>query len=205
MEEKHITGDAAFLIQRYPDLPVFTAPRQVLEQITGYKLTRGVLCALKRKEPCTPEEVLKNEKYEVIYACGPTPMLAYVKQIAESAGIECWLSMEARMACGVGVCLGCTIDTTEGKKRCCKEGPVFDSKILPFEKPADTVAGIKVQPRREPLNFAPDLSVEIAGVKFQNPVIGSSVIMPSFCIHFMASTMAMNEPVMEAVRVPPSA
>lgn len=66
MEEKHITGDAAFLIQRYPDLPVFTAPRQVLEQITGYKLTRGVLCALKRKEPCTPEEVLKNAKRVVV-------------------------------------------------------------------------------------------------------------------------------------------
>lgn len=66
MEEKHIIGDAAFLIQRYPDLPVFTAPRQVLEQITGYKLTRGVLCALKRKEPCTPEEVLKNAKRVVV-------------------------------------------------------------------------------------------------------------------------------------------
>lgn len=120
------------------------------------------------------EEVLKNEKYEVIYACGPTPMLAYVKQIAESAGIECWLSMEARMACGVGVCLGCTIETTEGKKRCCKDGPVFDSRILPMEKPSDTVAGIKQQPVRKPLTESPDLSVEIAGVKFENPVIGCS-------------------------------
>lgn len=51
MEEKHITGDAAFLIERCPNLPVYTAPRSVLEQLTGYKLTRGVLCALKRKEP----------------------------------------------------------------------------------------------------------------------------------------------------------
>lgn len=58
MEEKHITGDAVFLIQRCPNLPVYTAPRSVLEQLTGYKLTRGVLCALKRKEPDSLEQAI---------------------------------------------------------------------------------------------------------------------------------------------------
>ena len=58
MEEKHITGDAAFLIQRCPNLPVYTAPRSVLEQLTGYKLTRGVLCAFKRKEPDSLEQAI---------------------------------------------------------------------------------------------------------------------------------------------------
>ena len=58
MEEKHITGDAAFLIQRCPNLPVYTAPRSVLEQLTGYKLTRGVLCALKRKELDSLEQAI---------------------------------------------------------------------------------------------------------------------------------------------------
>ena len=58
MEEKHITGDAAFLIQRCPNLPIYTAPRSVLEQLTGYKLTRGVLCALKRKEPDSLEQAI---------------------------------------------------------------------------------------------------------------------------------------------------
>lgn len=120
------------------------------------------------------EEALKEGNYAEVFACGPTPMLAYVKQISEKNGIKCWLSMESRMACGVGVCLGCTIETSEGMKRCCKDGPVFDSKILPMEKPAASVAGVPVQPRREPLTEAPDLSVEIAGVKFANPVIGSS-------------------------------
>ena len=121
------------------------------------------------------EETLRQEKYETVYACGPTPMLAYVQKICRAAGVKCWLSMEAHMACGVGVCLGCVIDTTEGKKRCCKEGPVFDGDILIFN-PVNEVAGIKVQPRREPLadNEEPDLSVNIAGVKFANPVIGSS-------------------------------
>ena len=122
------------------------------------------------------EDALRAGNYSAVYACGPTPMLKYVKEIAEKCGIQCWLSMEARMACGVGVCLGCVIDTTEGKKRCCKEGPVFDSKILKLDPPPAEVAGIKVQPRRAALedDQIPDLSVEIAGVKFQNPVIGSS-------------------------------
>lgn len=121
-------------------------------------------------------QTLKEKGYTVVYACGPNPMLAYVQKICKEAGVKCFLSMEARMACGVGVCLGCVIDTTEGKKRCCKEGPVFDGEILIFDKPQDEVAGVKVQPRRESLaqNEEPDLSVTIAGVKFPNPVIGSS-------------------------------
>lgn len=121
------------------------------------------------------EEVLRAGNYEAVYACGPTPMLAYIQKICQAVGVKCWLSMEAHMACGVGVCLGCVIDTTEGKKRCCKEGPVFDGDILIF-KPVTEVAGIKVQPRREPLaaDAQLDLSVKIGGVTLPNPVIGSS-------------------------------
>lgn len=110
---------------------------------------------------------LKDEGYSVVYVCGPTPMLAYIKAICQEANVKCWISMEARMACGMGVCLGCTIPTTEGYKRCCKDGPIFDGTILEFLKPVATV-------KRPPLTEEPDLSVEIAGVKFKNPLIGSS-------------------------------
>lgn len=110
---------------------------------------------------------LKDEGYSVVYACGPTPMLTYIKAICQEANVKCWISMEARMACGMGVCLGCTIPTTEGYKRCCKDGPIFDGTILEFLKPVATV-------KRPPLTEEPDLSVEIAGVKFKNPLIGSS-------------------------------
>ena len=121
------------------------------------------------------EDTLREGNYSEVYACGPTPMLAYIQKICKAVGVKCWLSMEAHMACGVGVCLGCVIDTTEGKKRCCKEGPVFDGDILIF-KPVSEVAGVKVQPRREPLGAGEeaDLSVDIGGVKLPNPVIGSS-------------------------------
>ena len=127
-------------------------------------------------------DTIRAGNYTAVYACGPTPMLAYVKQIAEEAGVQCWLSMESRMACGVGVCLGCTIQTTEGKKRCCKDGPIFDSKVLSFEKkPATAVNGSSAAVNKSsmavngsPAVTTPDLSVTIAGIKFQNPLIGSS-------------------------------
>lgn len=71
----------------------------------------------------------------VIYACGPRPMLAAVKQYAAMRGIRCYLSMEERMACGVGACLGCTCDTKDrddyykvNKKCVCKDGPVFNAE-----------------------------------------------------------------------------
>lgn len=113
-------------------------------------------------------EKIKAGNYSAVYACGPAPMLNYIKTVSEQAGVKCWISMEARMACGVGVCLGCVIPTTQGNLRCCKDGPVFDSKILSFPKPEPSRI-----PRNEPVSN-PDLSVTVAGVKFQNPFIGSS-------------------------------
>lgn len=69
---------------------------------------------------------------DIIMACGPTPMLRAIKNYAEENGIECYVSMEERMACGIGACLGCVCKTKEKdhhtnvhNKRCCKDGPVF--------------------------------------------------------------------------------
>lgn len=69
---------------------------------------------------------------DVIYACGPTPMLRALKAYAAEHHMECFISMEERMACGIGACLACVCNST-GKdahsnvnnKRVCKEGPVF--------------------------------------------------------------------------------
>ena len=62
MEPRHITGDAAELIARCGDLPIYTAERAVLEQLTGYALTRGVLCAMRRRPLPSVEEVCKNAR-----------------------------------------------------------------------------------------------------------------------------------------------
>ena len=116
-------------------------------------------------------ETLKSKGYTVLYACGPTPMLAYLQKICLEAGVKSYLSMENRMACGVGACLGCTITTKEGNKRCCKDGPVFKGEILNFEPPKNKpVFGTE----KAGADFEPDLSVEVAGVKFENPVIAAS-------------------------------
>ncbi|MCR5614227.1 dihydroorotate dehydrogenase [Treponema sp.] len=115
---------------------------------------------------------IRDKGYSVIYACGPTPMLAYVKEIAAEAGVKCYLSMESRMACGMGVCLGCTIETTEGYKRCCKDGPVFEGEKLIFTKPSAPAPQI-IEARKNK-KVKPDLSVKIRDVVLQNPVIGSS-------------------------------
>lgn len=73
----------------------------------------------------------------VIYACGPLPMLRGVKAYAKEKGIKAYISMEERMACGVGACLGCvckTVDIDDHSKvknaRICKDGPVFDSEEI---------------------------------------------------------------------------
>ncbi len=69
---------------------------------------------------------------DVIYACGPAPMLRAVKQYAEERNIVCYVSMEEKMACGIGACLACVCSSTEldehshvHNKRVCKDGPVF--------------------------------------------------------------------------------
>lgn len=58
------------------------------------------------------------------YACGPLPML---RALVHTLGTNGQLSMEERMGCGVGICVGCSIETRSGVKRVCKEGPVFDA------------------------------------------------------------------------------
>ena len=74
----------------------------------------------------------KNLEADVIFTCGPTPMLRAVKAYAEEKNIACWISMEEKMACGIGACLACVCQSREvdghshvHNKRICKDGPVF--------------------------------------------------------------------------------
>lgn len=62
MERKHIDGDAKDILARCPHVPVYTAEREVLERLTGYALTRGVLCAMRRSKPQEAETILKNAR-----------------------------------------------------------------------------------------------------------------------------------------------
>ena len=97
---------------------------------------------------------------DMIYACGPTPMLRAIKQYAETNGIECYISLEERMACGIGACLACVCKSKEKdahsnvhNKRICKDGPVFS-----FYGGGNLM----------------DMRVNIAGVEWKNPVTVAS-------------------------------
>ena len=73
---------------------------------------------------------LFSADYDHIYTCGPTPMMKAVARYAMEKGIECEVSLENMMACGVGACLCCVVDSDQGHKCVCKEGPVFNAKQL---------------------------------------------------------------------------
>ena len=76
---------------------------------------------------------LFSADYDHIYTCGPTPMMKAVARYALEKGIECEVSLENMMACGIGACLCCVTDTVDGHKCVCKEGPVFDvTKLAGF-------------------------------------------------------------------------
>jgi len=78
--------------------------------------------------------LLEPENYSVIFACGPEPMLKAVIKKCEAKGIPCYVSLERRMACGAGACLGCTVRTAKGNRRCCVDGPVFSAGELIFDE-----------------------------------------------------------------------
>ncbi len=76
---------------------------------------------------------------DVIYACGPLPMLRALKSYAAAHQMECYVSLEERMACGIGACLGCVCKSKETdahtnvkNKRICREGPVFAAEEVEF-------------------------------------------------------------------------
>ena len=87
----------------------------------GSKGFRGKVTDLLKK-------ILHATRYSVhgtVYSCGPRPMLKEISRISQEYKISAQISLEEHMACGIGACLGCVVDTKDGFKRVCKEGPVF--------------------------------------------------------------------------------
>lgn len=83
-------------------------------------------------------ERLAPEAGTLVYACGPMPMMKATHQVCAAHGITCYASLEAEMACGDGVCLGCVVEAnveieSERMVRVCHDGPVFDTKLIHWE------------------------------------------------------------------------
>jgi dihydroorotate dehydrogenase electron transfer subunit len=75
--------------------------------------------------------------YDMVYTCGPKGMLRAVSDICVKSEVSVEVSLDERMACGLGACLGCIIYVKEGdnvvQKRCCVEGPVFDGSVVVWD------------------------------------------------------------------------
>ena len=72
-------------------------------------------------------DVMKNLDYTYFYTCGPSPMFRAIEKTAVTSG---QFSFEARMGCGFGACMGCSMETKSGAKRVCKDGPVFEREEI---------------------------------------------------------------------------
>ncbi|MHB1392064.1 MAG: dihydroorotate dehydrogenase electron transfer subunit [Clostridia bacterium] len=82
-------------------------------------------------------DIIKNvDKYEIVYTCGPKLMMKKVKELCESKSVQCFVSIEERMGCGIGACLVCACKIKEGDswhyKKACTDGPVFEAGEVDF-------------------------------------------------------------------------
>jgi NAD(P)H-flavin reductase len=109
---------AGFRAEPYA-LDAVPVPVRAASEEGGPDVTHGLVTGL-----------IDTARYAAVYACGPLPMLKALAEKCRRSRTPCFVSMENRMACGVGACLGCTVRTTGGNKRCCKDGPVFNAAAL---------------------------------------------------------------------------
>lgn len=79
-------------------------------------------------------KILAENSYDKVFVCGPEIMMKTVAKITAGHKIACEVSLEKRMACGLGACLSCTIETRQGRKKVCKDGPVFNSTEVFFDE-----------------------------------------------------------------------
>lgn len=78
------------------------------------------------------EDLLKEKTPDMVYTCGPTPMMAEVSRICGSA-VPVEVSLENYFGCGIGLCVGCTVETEQGFKRACVDGPVMDGSLIKWD------------------------------------------------------------------------
>ena len=112
----------------FRDRPLWVAPfkavsaRVVVSSETGEVGERGLIT-----------DAFQPDGYDACYACGPPAMLSVLARKCEQVGVPLWVSLEERMACGIGACLGCAVRATDGIRRVCKDGPVFRAEEVVWD------------------------------------------------------------------------
>lgn len=84
-------------------------------------------------EEAFAEAAESGASYDYLAVCGPEPLMHIVANMAAEADVLCQVSMEKRMACGIGACLSCVVETIRGKRRACVNGPVFNAKEVVWQ------------------------------------------------------------------------
>lgn len=120
-----------FLAKSLENKADFYAGFSDTEYFTDYfnDYVNNTTVTIDKKDKIFITDKINTDDFDIIYACGPNPMLETLSKRNKDTEIQ--ISMEAHMACGIGACLGCTVENTKGDFiRVCKDGPVFDSKEI---------------------------------------------------------------------------
>ncbi|MCL2066837.1 MAG: dihydroorotate dehydrogenase electron transfer subunit [Treponema sp.] len=108
---------------KLPSLDILAAEKVIVAAEDGMGALKGRIT-----------DFLEPEKYSAVCACGPQPMLKTATAKCADKKVPCFISMERHMGCGTGACLGCTVETINGNRRCCADGPVFDAGEIIFDE-----------------------------------------------------------------------
>lgn len=108
-------------------ITLYIGEREELELENAFK---DIRCDIKIKKGGFITDIIDFEKHDLIYTCGPEIMMKKVVELAKVHDIRTYVSLEKRMGCGVGACLSCSCETKKGRRRSCKEGPIFKGSDL---------------------------------------------------------------------------
>ncbi|MCH4184798.1 MAG: dihydroorotate dehydrogenase electron transfer subunit [Eggerthellaceae bacterium] len=127
LKEQHIDTDVVIGAQTLDALVTYEDFRNVIEHAPIACTDDGSFGV---SGFCTipVQRLLGTTSYDMVFCCGPEPLMHAVSDQCRDAQIPCQISMEKRMACGIGACLSCVVDTIHGKRRACVDGPVFKSE-----------------------------------------------------------------------------
>ena len=117
------TKDALVTLDRYSALIGNEPPCSTDDGTYG----RAGFCTSLVEERLAQGCIADGRPYDYLAVCGPEPLMRIVSKMGTDAGVRTQVSMEKRMACGIGACLSCVVDTMDGKKRSCVDGPIFEA------------------------------------------------------------------------------
>ena len=108
-------------------ITLYIGEREELELENAFK---DINCDIKIKKGGFITDIIDFESHDLIYTCGPEIMMKKVVELAKDHDVTTYVSLEKRMGCGVGACLSCSCETKRGRRRSCKEGPIFKGSDL---------------------------------------------------------------------------